>query len=143
MWPAGCRGLPVLDIALWRAEPAAFAAKLRHACHHEGFFQLKHGLPTALVARVVAEARSFFARDADQKAAIDYSRSPAFRGYMACGVENTDGKPDLREQVEIAAETPAAKQLRTRRSAPRLPPTADRNPEAKRGAPLSKPTAAL
>jgi hypothetical protein len=36
-----------------------------------------------------------------------------------------------------------AKQLRTRRSAPRLPPTADRNPEAKRGAPLSKPTAAL
>ena len=40
----------------------------------------------------------------EEKAAIDYSLSPAFRGYMACGVENTAGRPDVREQVEIAAE---------------------------------------
>ena len=96
--------LPHLDIALWRSDPSRFAGQLRHACHHDGFFQLRHGIPTALVEHVKAEARSFFAQSVEHKAAIDYRGSPAFRGYMACGVENTAGRPDLREQVEIAAE---------------------------------------
>jgi len=55
------------------------------------------------------EARLFFARPVEEKQRIGYGSSSAFRGYMANGVENTAGKPDLREQVEIAAEgLPAA-----------------------------------
>ena len=98
------RRLPVLDLALWRSAPADFAAQLRHACHHHGFFQLRHRVPAGVVERAVAEAREFFARGAEHKRAIDYSQSPAFRGYMAVGVENTAGRCDHREQLEIAAE---------------------------------------
>ena len=96
--------LPHLDIAVWRSDPTRFARQLRQACHHDGFFQLRHRIPTPLVEHVKTEARSFFAQGAEHKDAIDYRGSPAFRGYMACGVENTAGRPDLREQVEIAAE---------------------------------------
>ena len=96
--------LPHLDIAVWRSDPSRFARQLRQACHHDGFFQLRHRIPTPLVEHVKSEARSFFAQGAEHKDAIDYRGSPAFRGYMACGVENTAGRPDLREQVEIAAE---------------------------------------
>lgn len=35
---------------------------------------------------------------------ISYENSPAFRGYMPLGVENTEGKIDGREQIEYAAE---------------------------------------
>ena len=94
--------LPHLDIAVWRSDPSRFARQLRQACHHDGFFQLRHRIPTPLVEHVKAEARSFFAQGAEQKDAIDYRGSPAFRGYMACGVENTAGRPDLREQVDLA-----------------------------------------
>ena len=96
--------LPHLDIAVWRSDPSRFARQLRQACHHDGFFQLRHRIPTPLVEHVKSEARNFFAQDTEHKDAIDYRGSPAFRGYMACGVENTAGRPDLREQVEIAAE---------------------------------------
>ena len=101
--------LPLLDIRAFRTDPQRFAEELRHACHHAGFFQLRHGLPVSLVERVVSEAREFFARSDEEKQAVDYSQSSAFRGYMRVGVENTAGKTDLREQVEIAAEgAPAA-----------------------------------
>ena len=66
--------------------------------------QLRHRVPSGVVERAVAEAREFFARGAEHKRAIDYSQSPAFRGYMAVGVENTAGRCDHREQLEIAAE---------------------------------------
>jgi isopenicillin N synthase-like dioxygenase len=101
-------GLPLLDIGVWRSDPQKFVRALRHACHHDGFFQLRHGVPAPVTRRLVTEAQTFFARSAEDKQRIDYSRSPAFRGYMATGVENTAGKPDLREQVEIAAEGLAA-----------------------------------
>ena len=58
----------------------------------------------ALTELVMAEARRFFDLSDTAKREIDYSQSPAFRGYMSVGVENTAGKPDLREQVEIATE---------------------------------------
>ena len=35
---------------------------------------------------------------------ISYEHSPAFRGYMPLGVENTEGKTDRRDQIEYAAE---------------------------------------
>ena len=101
--------LPLLDLRRWHEAPAAFAEELRVACHRFGFFQLRHRMPDKVAVRAMDEARGFFARPLAVKESIGYGSSPAFRGYMANGVENTAGKPDLREQIEIAAEgLPAA-----------------------------------
>lgn len=101
--------LPLLDMRRWHESPAAFAQELRIACHRFGFFQLRHRIPDHVAERTMNEARRFFARPVEEKQRIGYGSSSAFRGYMAYGVENTAGKPDLREQVEIAAEgLPAA-----------------------------------
>ena len=101
--------LPLLDMRRWHESPAAFAQELRIACHRFGFFQLRHRIPDHVAERAMNEARRFFARPVEEKQRIGYGSSSAFRGYMAYGVENTAGKPDLREQVEIAAEgLPAA-----------------------------------
>ena len=100
---------PILDIRLWRRDPHAFAAELRHACHHIGFFQVRHDVPPLLVKKASALSRAFFALPDHEKKSMSYEQSAQFRGYMSNGVENTAGKPDLREQVEIAQEaTPAA-----------------------------------
>lgn len=101
-------GLPLLRLARWRVDPLGFAEELRVACHHFGFFQLEHGLPSSLVRRTLAEARRFFELPPAEKRRIDYARSSAFRGYMASGVENTAGKPDRREQLEVAPDGLAA-----------------------------------
>ena len=98
--------LPLLDIALFPADPSAFAAELRRACHRVGFFTLRHRLPPGLAESALDVSRRFFALPADAKARIDYSRSPAFRGYMRAGVENTAGRVDLREQLELAPDAP-------------------------------------
>mmetsp|Transcript_50162 Transcript_50162/g.60351 ORF Transcript_50162/g.60351 Transcript_50162/m.60351 type:complete len:345 (-) Transcript_50162:133-1167(-) len=101
--------LPCLDIRLWRRNPSVFAEELRKACHQTGFFTLKHDISPTLVQNQILEAKQFFARPLDEKRSISYEQSPAFRGYMSVGVENTAGKPDLREQIEIGPEgDPAA-----------------------------------
>jgi len=102
------RALPLLDIATWRVDPQRFVSELRHACHHVGFFQLRHRVPSSLTERTTHAARRFFALSSAEKRAIDYAQSPAFRGYMSSGVENTAGVPDRREQLEVAAEGPTA-----------------------------------
>lgn len=83
--------VPLLDIRLWKRDPRRFASALRYACHHVGFFQLKHDLPPHVPAAVLSASRAFFALAEAEKRAIDYARSGAFRGYMAIGVENTSG----------------------------------------------------
>ena len=104
--------LPLLELSRWRSDPAGFVRDLRHACHHVGFFQLRHDLPPGLVRRTFDVSRRFFALPEAQKLHLDYRRSPAFRGYMPSGVENTAGRPDRREQIEIAAEGKPAVQAR-------------------------------
>ena len=74
-------------------------AELRDACHRVGFFNLVHDIPVPLVQATTAAAVEFFALPTAAKQEIDYARSPAFRGYMRSGVENTAGRPDLREQA--------------------------------------------
>ena len=100
--------LPVLDIARFRSAPRSFAEELRQCCHHIGFFCVKHDVPLSLVTRTQTLARQFFAMPLEAKREIDYSLSPQFRGYMRVGMENTAGRPDLREQIEIAIDAPPA-----------------------------------
>lgn len=100
--------IPVLDIQSYYDDPASFVQELRLACHTVGFFLLRHDLPKDLAPRMLKEARHFFECPLEQKLEISYQDSPAFRGYMQLGVENTAGKTDVREQVEFAVEQDAA-----------------------------------
>mmetsp|Transcript_36948 Transcript_36948/g.61254 ORF Transcript_36948/g.61254 Transcript_36948/m.61254 type:complete len:333 (+) Transcript_36948:114-1112(+) len=95
--------LPILDLAQWSKNPVAFARELRQAAHNVGFFQIRHGRSDVAVSALNATTK-FFSLSKQQKMAIDYRLSPAFRGYMEVGVENTGGKIDMREQIELAVE---------------------------------------
>ena len=75
---------------------------LRTACHETGLFYLK--LDDAACERCAAAARVFFDSDATAKAFCSYEASPALRGYMKLGVENTAGIIDAREQIELGRE---------------------------------------
>jgi isopenicillin N synthase-like dioxygenase len=95
----------VLDVSRLRGSPAeraAFLPALRHAAHVTGFFYAAgHGVPAPACDAALAAAAAFFALPADAKRALDNSRSPAFRGYIAAGAENTAGAPDWREQARV------------------------------------------
>ena len=97
--------LPVLRAATLEADVVA----LRRICHEIGFLYLELDAEDwDCCCAAAAASRRFFARDAATKAEIGYERSPAFRGYMRLGVENTAGVVDRREQVEFGRENGVA-----------------------------------
>jgi len=101
--------IPLLDIQSYYEDPASFVEELREACHTVGCFLLRHDMPENVApSSLLDEVRCFFQNPLEQKLAISYEHSPAFRGYMQLGVENTAGKTDVREQVEYAVETVAS-----------------------------------
>ena len=59
------------------------------------------GVTRATLESVLDAARRFFALPDELKTAMDNRASPAFRGYVRLGAENTAGRPDMREQVEF------------------------------------------
>jgi isopenicillin N synthase-like dioxygenase len=105
--------LPVLDLSGFRAEPdgpagVAFVDALRDAFHGIGAaYLVGHGVPEELVARVRAVAEAFFALPEAERLAIENVHSPQFRGYTRLGTEHTNGRRDLRDQIDIGAEQPA------------------------------------
>ncbi len=75
--------------------------------HEIGFFQLVgHGVPADLLARAPAVAARFFALPDEARFEIDNVRSPQFRGYTRFGHEHTNGRADLRDQIDIGRELP-------------------------------------
>ena len=50
-------------------------------------------------------AGAFFSLDKEYKLTIDNAKSAAFRGYIAQGLENTNGVVDEREQIEFGVES--------------------------------------
>ena len=101
-------GLPGLDIRRFHGSPgdrAAFVAELRHVLHDHGFFYLTgHGVPQALIDRLVAASKAFFALPLAEKLTIEMVKSPHFRGYTRAGLERTRGAPDWREQIDFNTE---------------------------------------
>ena len=93
---------PVIDLGpLLRADAGADA--LRHtveqigrACRAHGFYYVTgHGVPDALVARLDALAREFFAQPEETKLRWPMSAGGrAWRGYFRTGGELTSGRPD-------------------------------------------------
>ena len=105
--------LPVLDISDFRSDPdgpagAAFVEALRDAFHGIGAaYLVGHGVPDELVTRVRQVAEEFFALPEAERLAIENVHSPQFRGYTRLGNEHTNGRRDLRDQVDVGRELPA------------------------------------
>lgn len=93
--------VPVIDIS-----SADAAAAIDAACRHDGFFVATgHGLDPALFDRLEAASHDFFARSADEKAAIAMATAgPAWRGWFPPGGELTSGVPDGKEGIYFGAE---------------------------------------
>jgi len=110
--PAAATALPVLDVGPFLADETsadalAFVSELGRVVHDIGFFYVVgHGIPPELAERTHAVARAFFALPDDDRLAIENVESPQFRGYTRFGHEHTNGRPDLRDQLDIGRELP-------------------------------------
>jgi isopenicillin N synthase-like dioxygenase len=101
------RELPTLDLSRFGRDPA-FLTDLRRTAREIGFFYVTgHGIPEALTRAVLDASRSFFALPEAEKLKVEMVQSPHFRGYNRPGWELTRGRPDWREQFDLAAERPA------------------------------------
>lgn len=102
--------LPVFDLREFErggAHAERFVEQLREVVHTIGFFQLVgHGVPDDLLADAPAAAERFFALPDDDRFEIDNVKSPQFRGYTRFGHERTNGRADLRDQIDIGRELP-------------------------------------
>ena len=99
------RHIPVIDISRNVAE---VAPEIDAACRDTGFFCVtEHGVAPALLQRLDALAREFFALPEDEKAAIDMRRGGrAWRGWFPVGRELTSGAPDQKEGLYFGQELP-------------------------------------
>lgn len=64
------RSLPMVDIRWSYDSPFAFADAIRDACHHIGFFLLRHDIPLTVTRRQLEQTREFFSRPIQEKLAI-------------------------------------------------------------------------
>jgi len=101
--------LPTLDLRRFTGpDRAAFLAELRRTAREIGFFYVTgHGVPEGVPQAVLEASRRFFALPETEKLKVEMVHSPHFRGYNRPGWELTRGKPDWREQFDLAAERPA------------------------------------
>ncbi len=108
---APAASIPEIDLGPWRvgdeAERRALAHEVRTVCHHIGFFHLVgHGISPDLLAEHARYRAAFFALPEATKRRIDKAASPHFRGWEPVGAELTGGRPDQREQLDLAVENP-------------------------------------
>ena len=97
------RDLPIIDMS---TGPDAAADGIGAACRDLGFFYVTgHGVPPALIARLDAASRAFFALPHERKMEIEMARGGrAWRGYFPVGAELTSGRPDRKEGLYFGAE---------------------------------------
>jgi len=102
--------LPVIDVAplFGRDETRRrhVADAIGSACRDNGFFYATgHGIAPALVARLDAAAREFFALAESEKMQIAMARGGrAWRGFFPVGGELTSGIPDRKEGIYFGSE---------------------------------------
>lgn len=103
-------GVPTVDVAglaegKSKEERGKTVEQIRKACTEVGFFYAtNHGVNGATIDATIGAAEDFFGMTKDQKLNIDNVNSSAFRGYIAQGLENTNGVVDEREQVEFGPD---------------------------------------
>ena len=99
----GIQAVPVIDIGPFLSrDPAggrAVAGAVRDACEGIGFFTVTgHRVPEALIDRLYANARGFFALPPEEKLRVKKVEGTSAKGYAAMGVKTVgkDRNPDLR-----------------------------------------------
>jgi isopenicillin N synthase-like dioxygenase len=106
--------IPLIDVSPLRA-PAGQAApealaevtrRIGEACRAHGFFYaVHHGVPQALIDRLEALSREFFAWPAQRKLQWPMrAGGRAWRGYFRTGGELTSGRPDWKEGLYLGTE---------------------------------------
>ncbi len=105
--------IPQFDLRKWHnardnpQERQALAEALCLACHEVGFFLLtNHGIEQALIDSVFDTSQQFFDLPLDDRKSIDKRTSRHFRGWECEGSEYTNGRPDIREQIDLWSEHP-------------------------------------
>ncbi len=105
--------IPVIDFSAMLGNDddakADLALAIDRACREIGFFYIRnHGVADAVIDRVFAASRAFFARDLQHKLEIDISRSSFSRGYIPLYGEknNAKSKGDLKETFDMAIDLP-------------------------------------
>jgi isopenicillin N synthase-like dioxygenase len=107
----GGTGIPIIDLdGVRQHEPAALrraAGDIRAACSGVGFFYVTHhGVPDAVIAEAVAQAKAFFGQPLERKREV--SVNARHRGFNALGdalmYEAT--RPDYKEFYSIGLELP-------------------------------------
>ncbi len=85
---------------------ASTATAIERACRDSGFFYVSgHGVPAALIARMDAAAREFFALPEATKLEIAMEHGGrAWRGFFPVGAELTSGRPDRKEGIYFGTE---------------------------------------
>jgi isopenicillin N synthase-like dioxygenase len=98
--------IPSIDLArLEGSERAAELEQLGRAARGLGAFFLRgHGIGAETAERVLTLSRRLFELPHADLEAIDMIHSPYFRGYSPVGSERTQGRPDLREQLDVGPE---------------------------------------
>ena len=93
--------VPTIDL---RRTDASVA--IDEACRRDGFFVVTgHDVDPGLFEALDAAAREFFARSAEDKAAIEMARAgTAWRGWFPPGGELTSGVPDGKEGIYFGSE---------------------------------------
>jgi isopenicillin N synthase-like dioxygenase len=105
---------PVIDIAAVRQPQVSAAVRLEiarrvaSACEEIGFFAVTgHGVPSAVIADLVAQSYAFFDLPLAEKLAVRRPRPEQNRGYIAPGEERLarlrgdETPPDLKELYTI------------------------------------------
>lgn len=103
----------MLDIGPFLADPGspagqAFTDQLGPVLHDIGFFYvIGHGVDRELAGQAHAVARRFFDLPEAERLRVENVNSPHFRGYTRFGHEFTNGRSDLRDQLDIGREQAA------------------------------------
>lgn len=104
--------LPVIDVSALVDSTASAAAQARVARELDAaarslgfFYAAHHGVPEALVQRLVLLARTFFAAPEAEKMKTPMSAGGrAWRGYFPLGGELTSNRPDWKEGLYLGSE---------------------------------------
>ena len=109
-------GLQPISMALWRADPDAFAAALRRAFEATGFAVIEHhGLDQERIDAATGAAKAFFALPEAEKRRWHVRDQAGARGYTPFGVETAKGhrRPDLKEFWHVGRDLPEGHDYRS------------------------------
>ena len=104
--------LPVLDISGYlqnshNSDAEIFVEQLRETCHGPGFFYLTgHNINPEISDAALDVANRFFDLPESERESLAIANSAGFRGYTLLQSEQTNGKPDWRDQIDIGPEEP-------------------------------------